>query len=543
MTETELEKLYKESYKAVYWTAINLLKNKEDAEDIIQDTYVTAYKAYDSLDDKTKAVAWIKKIAANKCLNVLKSRRTFVAEDEFFENEEAVGEDFLPASLVESDEKRKIIMDIVRKCLSEDAYITVILYYFNNMTTGEISEQLGIPQGTVLSRLDYARKKIKKEVTKYEKDNDDKLFAMGIPFLTLLFEKEAESVQFKPIPPAIKNISASQNIAAAAHTAAEGGKNIMIRKLLISAAALVLAGGTAVAVFKVTYDNKKDTSAEKVDAIEETVKGPDSNNSSSEAAIGLSDAADTEVSESSTQLVPAYRLKQYSCSPEGDDMKLTIERLCTADNKTIENTRYNGTDIAEHVTYEYDDQGRLIKSWRYSYQGTANSYTETEYGEFGKIKTVSYDVDNDNAINYVVNYFYDDQGRVIRSEQGDGTGFVYSTHTFEYNADGSYVEYQETDGINEVFYYDSEDRCLEDYSYYTIKNESGEDEPKEFHRVYTYDGQNKIKIEQYEDGVLTDYQTYDYTDSPVEGVWSSSTAYSADGTPAYMLITEFEPCN
>ena len=45
MTQQELEKLYNDTYKAVYWTAFSLLKNKEEAEDVVQETYITAYNS------------------------------------------------------------------------------------------------------------------------------------------------------------------------------------------------------------------------------------------------------------------------------------------------------------------------------------------------------------------------------------------------------------------------------------------------------------------------------------------------------------------
>ena len=96
MTENEFEKLYNDAYKAVYWTAMNLLRKKDEAEDVVQDTFITAYNSYDSLKDKDKAVAWVKKIAANKCLNILTRTRTVNVEDEVLEATEAVGEDFLP---------------------------------------------------------------------------------------------------------------------------------------------------------------------------------------------------------------------------------------------------------------------------------------------------------------------------------------------------------------------------------------------------------------------------------------------------------------
>ena len=54
MTDKELEKIYTEAYKAVYWTAMALLKNEADAEDIVQDTFVTLIESYDSIKDKSK---------------------------------------------------------------------------------------------------------------------------------------------------------------------------------------------------------------------------------------------------------------------------------------------------------------------------------------------------------------------------------------------------------------------------------------------------------------------------------------------------------
>ncbi len=120
MTGKELEKIYNEAYKAVYWTAISLLKNEADAEDVVQDTFVSFMESYSDLEDTTKAVALLKKIAANKCLNRIKLARTDNADDEFFDNVEAVPEDFLPDSIIESEDARRIIMDIINNSLSED---------------------------------------------------------------------------------------------------------------------------------------------------------------------------------------------------------------------------------------------------------------------------------------------------------------------------------------------------------------------------------------------------------------------------------------
>ncbi len=119
---------------------------------------------------------------------------------------------------------RKIVMDIIDNSLSKDVRRTLILFYFNEMSTKEIAEALGIPQGTVLWRLNYAKKKNKKEVEKYEDENKTKLFGMAaLPFLSKLFIKEAEQVPFKAMPASLTStLSASaqaSNAGAATKTA------------------------------------------------------------------------------------------------------------------------------------------------------------------------------------------------------------------------------------------------------------------------------------------------------------------------------------
>ncbi|MBO4689035.1 MAG: sigma-70 family RNA polymerase sigma factor [Clostridiales bacterium] len=280
MTNEELERIYYESYKAVYWTAMALLKNEEDAEDVVQDTFVTLIKSYDTIKDKSKVTAWLKKTAANKCLDRIRMARTDTVDDEFLEDLETVPEDFLPDALVESDEVRRIIMDIIEKSLSEEVRRTLILFYFDEMSTKEIAEAMGIPMGTVSWRINFAKKKIKKEVEKYEEENDTKLYGMAIPFLSKLFAKEAEKVTIKPLSASLLNLSASMGEAAsasaqgaameAAATASQGaamkaataavtkGTGIVMKKFIIWIIAGVI-GISAIAGTIAIVSNKSDS--------------------------------------------------------------------------------------------------------------------------------------------------------------------------------------------------------------------------------------------------------------------------------------------
>ncbi len=263
MTDKELEKIYNEAYRAVYWTAMSLLKNEADAEDVVQDTFVTLIESYDTMKDKDKVIPWLKKIAANKCLNRLTRTKTDAVEDEFFDDVEAIAEDFLPDSIVESEEARRIIMDIINNKLSDEIRRTLILFYFDDMSTKEIAEALGVPEGTVRRRLNFARNKIKKEVEKYEEENDTKLFGMAIPFLTKLFIKESEQVVFKPMPVSLANLSASVKAPGsgagikASTEAVRKGTEIMKTKIIIGAIAAVVAVGVTVGIIAGVLNSKR----------------------------------------------------------------------------------------------------------------------------------------------------------------------------------------------------------------------------------------------------------------------------------------------
>ena len=252
MTDKELEQIYNEAYKAVYWTALGLLKNEADAEDIVQDTFVTLIESYDSIKDKSKVISWLKKTAANKCLDRIKLAKTDNMDEEFFDSVEAVPEDFLPDSIIESEDARRIVMDIINNKLSDDIRRTLILFYFDDMSTKEIAEALGIPQGTVSWRLNFAKKTIKKEVEKYEEENKTKLFSMAAPFLSKLFIKEAEQVPFKAIPAKLISLSASAEASKAgsniAIKAVKKGTDIMKTKILIGSVAAVVAVGATVGI-------------------------------------------------------------------------------------------------------------------------------------------------------------------------------------------------------------------------------------------------------------------------------------------------------
>ena len=532
MSEQELEKLYNEAYKAVYWTAFSILKNNEDAEDVVQDTFVTAFEQYDSLNDKSKAVSWIKKIAANKSLNIVTRKRTINVGDEVLEETEDIGEDFLPDSLVESAETRKVIMDIIHNTLSEDTAMTIILFYFDEMSIKEIAELLHIPQGTVLSRLNYAKKKIKKEVEKYEKDNKDKLFAMGIPFLTKLFEKEAEQVPFRPMPASLLNLTTASSKATAAATgssqaasavtgasqataASTAASGVASASAAIIARNIVLSILAAGAIGGVSYFGYRALAGKKEKAPETTpteVTSVESEPTDDSAFVPSDQAKAINVrgmTPDQLDLPGGYvRTSTYHDEKEGTT-KADHQLYYNADGLLVLDCLYNEDDVViDTKYYVYDNEGRVTREelWDVSVNDYG-LYKEYSYGAHG-IERVDEGYFERKPDHYYL-YEYDPQGRLIKVTQySSKNGSSYWFCDYEYESDGSY--------ITRVTSFDTlkqEMRQSKDYNRYSADGKLLEEYDGSWRRsnIYTYDSEGKLTlVEKYDGKKLMRSITYEY---------------------------------
>ena len=262
------EQLYLETCRAVYYTCLSFTKNEEDAKDVMQDVYITAFEKLGSLSDPAKFGAWINRIAVNTSRNhlVKKGAHPEVSVDEAGYDEPAA-EILLPEEYLENAEKRRQIMEIIRGCLSDSQYQTVIMFYFDGMSIAEIAESMSCPEGTVKYRLNAARGKIKKAVLDYEEKNDEKLHAFaGVPFLTRLLYSDANSVEpprldFDPMLPndlSVPDYSVPEPNAST--TAVTGGKAILSSlkaKIIAGACAAAVVGGGVTAGVIIANNAKK----------------------------------------------------------------------------------------------------------------------------------------------------------------------------------------------------------------------------------------------------------------------------------------------
>ena len=266
------EAIYMATYKNVYFTCLSFLKNEKDAEDVTQDVYEAVYRNVKTLKNPETLQIWMYKIAVNKCKNVLKKEKAILVEEETLENIVTENnENFLPEEYITEKSKRKIVMDIMRKKLSDIQYQTVILFYFNELSVEEIADIMECPPGTVKYRLSVSRAKIKEGVLEYEKKSRDKLYSFApIPFLTALLTMEAEAAE---VPDMWSVIAQRLNILQGSMTAGtemmKGSnminkvKNILFRiiknKIAVTIVCLAVVAALAVAVVNILENDENNS--------------------------------------------------------------------------------------------------------------------------------------------------------------------------------------------------------------------------------------------------------------------------------------------
>lgn len=255
------EKLYKLTEREVWFTCISFLKNETTAQDIMQETYITAFLKIQSLEKSSQIRSWLNRIAVNKCKNYLKGKGEIQLDDEIFENQATVDERIsIPEEYISDKAKREIILSIMQEVLSDVQYQTVIMHYFNEMTVDEIAEVFECSRGTVLSRLNYSRAKIKTAIEDYENKSGDKLHGVVVvPFFTTIFKEEAKSLAVPNITIKLPNgqtlaTSATKGFATGAKSTvssivkATATATVKTKVIAVVCGATILAGTSAVGI-------------------------------------------------------------------------------------------------------------------------------------------------------------------------------------------------------------------------------------------------------------------------------------------------------
>jgi RNA polymerase sigma-70 factor (ECF subfamily) len=175
LTRNEFEQLAFRHVDPLFSAALRLTKNDRDAEDLVQDTFLRAYRFFDKFERGTNIKAWLFKILTNTFIN--RYRRT-VKERTIVEGSEreAVHERFISREATEYANNpeqfffdRLLSDDVLRAVdgLPIDFRMVVILADLQEFSYKEIAEILDVPVGTVMSRLYRGRRLLQKALAKY----------------------------------------------------------------------------------------------------------------------------------------------------------------------------------------------------------------------------------------------------------------------------------------------------------------------------------------------------------------------------------------
>ena len=254
------DKLYKLTSNDVWFTCVSLLKDEENAKDIMQETYITAFLKLDTLKDEEKFCGWVTTIAVNLCKKKLKGKVEYQIDDEVLITEAETDELMLPEEYITKAEKRKVLLQIMEDTLSFNQYQTVLMFYFDEMSISEIAQGLEISEGTVKSRLNSSRAKMKTAIEDYEKKSGDKLHGVVVvPFFTTIFKEEAKSLAVPNITIKLPNgqtlaTSATKGIATGAKSTvssivkATATATVKTKVIAVVCGATILAGISAVGI-------------------------------------------------------------------------------------------------------------------------------------------------------------------------------------------------------------------------------------------------------------------------------------------------------
>lgn len=249
--EKAIEELFELTSQKGYYVALKYLKNKEDAQDILQDAYVSALSKLDSLKNPEKFDKWLYQIIANKAKNYLVKNKPLLFEqlekddEDAIRFEETIQDDtleFQPKENCDYQELKQALKILIDE-LPDDQRMCLLMYYFEELSINEIAESLDLNTNTIKSRLNYARKKIKEKVEDLQKKGTHLYGVAPIPFLLWMLQEEAQAIT---VPHISINFLFSQ-------MAKESGKavtkqGITILGKTISAKAIIISSVSAVAL-------------------------------------------------------------------------------------------------------------------------------------------------------------------------------------------------------------------------------------------------------------------------------------------------------
>lgn len=206
--------LFEVFHNDIYYLALCQTKDAELSCDVVQETFVEVIQTIQSLQQPVAFEKWIKKIAYHQCIRHYRKKETkhevLIDENEegcnVFDMIEERNTEFIPQEALDKEELKSTVLGILDD-LPQHQRAAIMMFYYDEFSVKEIADVQAVSPNTVLSRLNYGRKAIKKSVEDYEKRYQIKLHSVSLwPLLYWIFKNSASSMQEAEVEASIRMI-------------------------------------------------------------------------------------------------------------------------------------------------------------------------------------------------------------------------------------------------------------------------------------------------------------------------------------------------
>lgn len=218
------EEIFHRYAKYVYYTAWKMVKNEQDALDLMQDIMIKLYTSMEKIRDGSTLTSYIRQITYNTCLNHIK-RGQLIKWDEYEEEPmqkkgEYATENEPEEFMLQKFQQEQLLTAIDK--LSPSLRSVVLMYYLEGISISEIAEALETSENSIYLRLSRARNGLKKhlEKDKNNKDLSNTMFSGGGILLTKLLREEAGQVSAAKLDVVWEQVADKLMLAVAAPVAA-----------------------------------------------------------------------------------------------------------------------------------------------------------------------------------------------------------------------------------------------------------------------------------------------------------------------------------
>ena len=355
-----IAQLYEQTSCRAYYLAKQLVKDEDQAQDIVQDAYVKVFTNLLLLEQVENFQGWLNTIVVNRGKDYLKKKKPMLfsqmvsEEDEGSELDfEDEGGYFSPDQKVDYAETKRLIQGMIDR-LPQEQRMAIVLFYLEEMPVKQIARVMECSEGTVKSRLNYGRKAIKAQVLELEKKGTKLYCVPFIPFLYWLFRQQVLSTV---VPGAVGKAAVAAGVAAAgkagaasggaagaasrsaAAGAAVAGKTISAKAAAVIAAACIGAGGVGAGAGVYLHSRQAALETDADETAAEESENREEREEIEETSFAAQENGPVQV-EQNTQLIMGHLLSPLIYW-NGQEPNFSVETADLSDSQRIELAYWN----------------------------------------------------------------------------------------------------------------------------------------------------------------------------------------------------------